>query len=155
MLSPEERDPTDATRVHDEEREARQLALAAVFEADFGQHTANQVLERRIRDEQTLPVVASLARDIVAAVTVNRERIDARIEEIAPRYPVVQLAKIDRALLRCGMAELLHSRTTPARVAIAEWVELARTYSGEPARRLLNGVLGRVVRDSQTGGSTE
>jgi transcription antitermination protein NusB len=155
MLSPEERDPSDATRVHDEEREARQLALAAVFEADFGQHTANQVLERRIRDEQTLPVVASLARDIVAAVTVNRERIDARIEEIAPRYPVVQLAKIDRALLRCGMAELLHSRTTPARVAIAEWVELARTYSGEPARRLLNGVLGRVVRDSQTGGSTE
>jgi N utilization substance protein B len=155
MLSPEERDPGDATRDHDEEREARQLALAAVFEADFGQHTANQVLERRIRDEQTLPVVASLARDIVAAVTVNRERIDARIEEIAPRYPVVQLAKIDRALLRCGMAELLHSRTTPARVAIAEWVELARTYSGEPARRLLNGVLGRVVRDSQTGGSTE
>ena len=155
MLSPEERDPPDATRVHDEEREARQLALAAVFEADFGQHTANSVLERRISEEQTAPAVASMARDIVAAVLVNRERIDAQIEQIAPRYPVVQLAKIDRALLRCAMAELLHSRTTPARVAIAEWVELARTYSGEPARRLLNGVLGRVVRDSQTGGSTE
>ena len=50
------------------------------------------------------------------------------------------------------MAELLHSRTTPARVAIAEWVELARTYSGEPARRLLNGVLGRVARRRQTAG---
>ena len=79
MFSPEERDPSDATRVHEEEREGRQLALAAVFEADFGQHTANQVLERRIREEQTAPIVASLARDIVAAVTVNRERIDARI----------------------------------------------------------------------------
>jgi len=155
MLSPEDRDPCDATRVHDEEREARQLALAAVFEADFGQHSANRVLERRISDEQTAPAAASMARDIVASVLVNRDRIDAQIEQIAPRYPVVQLAKIDRALLRCAMAELLHSRTTPARVAIAEWVELARTYSGEPARRLLNGVLGRVVRDSQTGGSTE
>jgi len=155
MLSPEDRDPSDATRVHDEEREARQLALAAVFEADFGQHSANRVLERRISDEQTAPAAASMARDIVASVLVNRDRIDAQIEQIAPRYPVVQLAKIDRALLRCAMAELLHSRTTPARVAIAEWVELARTYSGEPARRLLNGVLGRVVRDSQTGGSTE
>jgi transcription termination factor NusB len=50
--------------------------------------------------------------------------------------------------LRSAMAELLHSRTTPARVAIAEWVELARTYSGEPARRLLNGVLGRVAREA-------
>jgi N utilization substance protein B len=155
MLSPEERGQSDETRVHDQEREARQLALAAVFEADFGQHTPNQVLERRVSEDQTAPAVASMARDIVAAVVVNRDQIDAQIEEIAPRYPVVQLAKIDRALLRCAMAELLHSRTTPARVAIAEWVELARTYSGEPARRLLNGVLGRVARDSQTGGSTE
>jgi N utilization substance protein B len=67
---------------------------------------------------------------------------------LAPAYPVTQLARIDRALLRSGMGELLHCPTTPARVAISEWVELARTYSGEPARRLLNGVLGRVVKDA-------
>ena len=140
---------------HDQEREARQLALGAIFEADFGQHTASHALERRIVDEQTDPAVAKQARDLVAAVVAKRDTIDARIEEVAPRYPVVQLARIDRALLRCAMAELLHSRSTPARVAIAEWVELARTYSGEPARRLLNGVLGRVARERQTGGSSE
>jgi len=140
---------------HDEQREARQLALAAIFEADFGQHTASHVLERRITDEQTAPAVADLARKITAAVVAQRDTIDSEIERMAPKYPVVQLARIDRALLRCAMAELLHSRTTPARVAIAEWVELARTYSGEPARRLLNGVLGRAARDRQTGGSTE
>jgi N utilization substance protein B len=140
---------------HDQEREARQLALGAIFEADFGQHTAAQALERRVTEEQTAAPVADKAREIARAVVQVRDTIDARIEEIAPRYPVVQLARIDRALLRCAMAELLHSRTTPARVAIAEWVELARTYSGEPARRLLNGVLGRVARDRQTGGSTE
>ena len=140
---------------HDQEREARQLALGAIFEADFGQHTASVALERRIADEQTPAPVAELAREITSAVVANRDTIDAQIEQIAPRYPVVQLARIDRALLRCAMAELLHSRTTPARVAIAEWVELARTYSGEPARRLLNGVLGRVARERQTGGSTE
>ena len=140
---------------HDEEREARQLALAAIFEADFGQHTARHVMDRRVGDEQTAATVADLAARIVDAVVANRDTIDAQIEQLAPRYPVVQLARIDRALLRCAMGELLHSRTTPARVAIAEWVELARTYSGEPARRLLNGVLGRVARDRQTGGSTE
>jgi transcription antitermination protein NusB len=140
---------------HEHQREARQLALGAVFEADFGQHTALGVVDRRVADEQVVPEVAAPAREIVAAVVANRDTIDARIEQVAPRYPVVQLARIDRALLRCAMAELLHSRTTPARVAIAEWVELARTYSGEPARRLLNGVLGKVARDRQTGGSTE
>jgi N utilization substance protein B len=80
----------------------------------------------------------------------RRDEIDAQIGSLAPRYPVVQLAKIDRALLRSGISELLHSAATPPSVAIAEWVELARTYSGEPARRLLNGVLGRVARDRQT-----
>ena len=67
---------------------------------------------------------------------------------MAPTYPVVQLARIDRALLRCGMGELLHCPTTPARVAISEWVELARTYSGEPTRRLMNGALGRVANEA-------
>jgi N utilization substance protein B len=135
---------------HDEQREARRLALGAVFEADFGQHTALRVLERRVSAEGSGPATAELARQIVAAVVDRRDVIDAQIEALAPRYPVVQLARIDRALLRSAMAELLHCRTTPARVAIAEWVELARTYSGEPARRLLNGVLGRVARDRHT-----
>jgi N utilization substance protein B len=133
---------------HEQQREARRLALGAVFEADFGQNTASRILERRLTEEGGTPGTAELAREIVAAVVAQREVIDARIEAAAPRYPVVALARIDRALLRSAMAELLHSRTTPARVAIAEWVELARTYSGEPARRLVNGVLGRVAREA-------
>jgi N utilization substance protein B len=135
---------------HEDQREARRLALGAVFEADFGQHTATSILERRIADEGTSEDTALLARGIVGAVVERRDQIDAQIESLAPRYPVVQLAKIDRALLRSAISELLHSPATPPSVAIAEWVELARTYSGEPARRLLNGVLGRVARDRQT-----
>jgi len=158
MRSPEtgeDEHSADPQRPHDQQREARQLALGVIFEADFGQHSAKSILERRLRDEGSAAEVAQLATEIVDSVVARRDTIDAQIEQIAPRYPVVQLARIDRALLRCAMAELLHSRTTPARVAIAEWVELARTYSGEPARRLLNGVLGRVARERHTGGSTE
>ena len=90
---------------------------------------------------------AEAARALVAAVTLHRDTIDAQIGHAAPQYPVVQLARMDRALLRCALCEVLHSPATPARVAIAEWVELARTYSGEPMRRLMNGVLGRVARE--------
>ena len=133
---------------HEDEREARRLALGAIFEADFGQNTPGRILDRRVADEGVTSKAAALASEIVSAVVAHRVEIDAKIESLAPRYPVVQLARIDRALLRSALAELLHSRTTPAKVAIAEWVEIARTYSGEPARRLLNGVLGRVVREA-------
>jgi transcription antitermination protein NusB len=137
------RDPS-----HRAERDARRLALGAVFEADFGQTTAGRVLERRLAEEGASAETAVLARQVVDAVVRHRDTIDARIEAAAPAYPVVQLARIDRALLRSALGELLHCPTTPARVAISEWVELARTYSGDPARRLLNGVLGRVARSS-------
>jgi N utilization substance protein B len=143
-------DPSAAqhpTGVHGAEREGRQVALAAVFEAEFGQRTATSVLTRRLDEGDIGERAAAHARRIVEAVVANRDTIDARIEAVAPAYPVVQLARIDRALLRCGMGELLHCRTTPAKVAISEWVELARIYSGEPTRRLMNGALGRVAKD--------
>jgi N utilization substance protein B len=127
-------------------RAGRRLALAAVFEAEFGQRTADAILERHLAAEGD-PETAALARELVGNVVRFRDELDARIGVVAPQYPVVSLARMDRALLRCGLSEVLHSPATPARVAIAEWVELARTYSGDPMRRLMNGVLGRVARD--------
>jgi N utilization substance protein B len=136
-------------------RAGRRLALAALFEAEFGQRTAPAILERHLADHEADPEAAAQARRIVEAVVVDRERIDALIGRAAPRYPVVALARMDRTLLRCGVGEVLHSPTTPARVAIAEWVELARTYSGEPMRRLVNGVLGRIaVEEGKVPGRT-
>ena len=138
---------------HRLERDGRRLCLEAVFEADFGQRTGRDVLARRIEETAADGIAADLARTLVDAVITHRDTIDAEIERVAPAYPVVQLARIDRALLRSGMGELLHCPATPTAVAISEWVELARTYSGESARRLLNGVLGRVARE-QTGQAT-
>ncbi len=139
-----------ATRASDRIRSlraGRRVALAAVFEAEFGQRTAGAVLERQLAETEADPGAAELARSIVGIVVAKRDTIDARIGAAAPQFPVVQLARMDRALLRCAVGEVLHS-ATPARVAIAEWVELARTYSGDPMRRLLNGVLGTIARET-------
>jgi len=132
---------SDAVRAY---RAGRRLALAAVFEAEFGQRTADAILERHLAETEGDPRAADLARKLVANVMAHRDTLDARIVTVAPRYPVGGLAPMDRALLRCAIGELLHS-PTPPRVAIAEWVELARTYSGDPMRRLMNGVLGRIA----------
>src|SRR3954468_24439927 len=127
-------------------RTGRRLALAAIFEADFGQRTAESILERHLAETERDPEAAELARELVTAVVDHRDAIDAEITRRAPQYPVTGLARMDRALLRTAISEVLHS-ATPARVAIAEWVELARTYSGEPMRRLMNGVLGNITAD--------
>ena len=128
-------------------RAGRRLAVETMFESDFGQRTPAAVLERRLEALPVTEAVEAFARAIVRSVTAHRDDIDARIEAAAPAYPVVQLGRIDRALLRCALGEMLHS-ATPTRVVIAEWVALARVYSGEPARRLVNGVLGRIARET-------
>ncbi len=138
---------TDQVASH---RLGRRLVLAALFEAEFGQRTAESILERHLGEADADEATASFSRELVTAVVDDRERIDALITRTAPQYPVVQLARMDRTLLRSGIGEVLHSGT-PSRVAIAEWVELARTYSGEPARKLVNGVLGKIARDSEAG----
>jgi transcription antitermination protein NusB len=131
-------------------RHGRRLALASIFEADFGQRTATAILERHLAETERDETTAELARELVAAVQQHRVEIDDLITRTAPQYPVVGLARMDRALLRTAISEVLHS-ATPARVAIAEWVELARIYSGEPMRRLMNGVLGKIA--TQLGGT--
>jgi N utilization substance protein B len=128
-------------------RAARRRARASRVEAELGQRTPGAVLERHLAETEGDPETARYARHLVTATVDNRDRIDARIGAAAPQYPVVTLARMDRVLLRAGIGEVLHSPATPARVAIAEWVELARVYGGDPARRLVNGVLGRVARD--------
>ena len=139
--------PEDASDRIRSLRAGRRVALSSVFEADFGQRTSQAVLERHLATTEANAAAADLARRIVADVVANRDTIDARIERAAPQFPVVQLARMDRALLRCAVGEVLYS-ATPARVAIAEWVELARTYSGDPMRRLMNGVLGTISRET-------
>jgi N utilization substance protein B len=127
-------------------RAGRSIALQAVFEADFGQSTATAVLDRHLEGIGADRTSGELARSIVSAVVRERAAIDELIARYAPRYPVTGMARMDRSLLRCAIGEVLHS-PTPTRVAIAEWVELARIYSGESIRRLLNGVLGRIAAE--------
>jgi N utilization substance protein B len=127
-------------------RIGRGIALQAVFEADFGQATATSVLERHIEEVGADPAAAETARTIVSVVIRERAAIDRMIGRYAPKHPVTGMARMDRSLLRCAIGEVLHS-PTPTRVAIAEWVELARIYSGESIRRLLNGVLGRIAAE--------
>ena len=128
-------------------RTGRRIALSTVFEADFGAHTMAAILERHLAEAERDDNAIVLARELVDGVARYRDSIDAEISLRAPQYPVTGLARMDRALLRTAICEVLHS-ATPARVAIAEWVELARTYSGDPMRRLMNGVLGNIAAEA-------
>lgn len=87
---------------------------------------------------------ATYCRHLVRGVRSNREALDDVIGHIAPEWPVDQMAAVDRNVLRIALYEIA-SGSSPVRVAINEAVELARLFSGEASRRMVNGALGAFV----------
>jgi N utilization substance protein B len=92
------------------------------------------------------PAFASL---LVEGVVKQREKIDDIITKAAPDWPLAQIANVDRNILRLGLYELLFGNRAevPARVAINEAIELAKTFGGEKSGKFINGVLGAVYKE--------
>ena len=87
-------------------------------------------------------------QDLVSGVSSKIEQIDGIIGPAAPEWPVEQIAKIDKVILRIGVYELMLKRDVPPKVAINEAVELAKAFGGENSSKFINGVLGTIYRAS-------
>jgi N utilization substance protein B len=131
--------------------EARRLALLALFEEEFRPAQAVAALDRLVQEHGSDAEVADHAREIVVGVLANRADLDARIASFAPAIPVSELGRVERTILRSALWEVLYSAATSSGETIKDAVSLARTYSGDAARRLVNGVLGSVTRSSPGG----
>jgi N utilization substance protein B len=120
------------------------MALQALYEMDTVGHPPEETLSRLLDQNAVSEEVAVFARELVAGVLENRERIDAVIARAAPAYPVEQLAVVDRNILRLAIHEVLMNNETPVRAAINEAVELAKKFGSDSSARFVNGVLGSV-----------
>ncbi len=85
------------------------------------------------------------AGTLVEEIVARSEDLDATISELAPAWPIAQMAQLEVAILRIGIAEIDSGHVPPA-VAINEAVELAKQYCTDGGRRLVNGALGTHVR---------
>jgi len=131
--------------------QARRLALMALFEDEFQPTHAAAALERMATDRDVEPAVLAHAREIVSGVTLHRSELDAQIARLAPAIPVSELGRVERTILRSALWEMLYSAATSSGETIHDAVSLARTYAGDAARRLVNGVLGSAARSSGGG----
>jgi N utilization substance protein B len=70
--------------------------------------------------------------------------IDRAIELHAENWSLERIAKVELAVLRLAVHELLHRRDIPPVVSINEAVELAKAFGGDDSHRFVNGILDRV-----------
>jgi N utilization substance protein B len=126
-------------------RRARVAALQALFEIDAVHHPVEDVLQRRVQEDELPVEAAEFARFVVHGVLDHQGQLDKMIIVHAPEWPIDQMAIIDRNILRIALFEFIVDRGTPPKVAINEAVELAKVFGSDSSQRFINGVLGTLL----------
>ena len=139
---------------------ARSTVLQALFEWDFSNRKNDEAVAVLRRDSAEFAPNAgdpSFMEKLLEGVIAKRKDIDSIIEKAAPDWPIEKISIIDRNILRIGLYELLFSarNEVPAKVAINEAIELAKTYGGDTSGRFVNGVLGAVYKELGEPGKDE
>jgi len=128
---------------------ARCIALQALYESDFRNNPdAKGIISRHISNINESGENVDFARKLLNETESQLPQIDKTIEEVAPEWPIDQVAMIDRNILRLAISEL-ENFETPPKVIINEAIELAKSFGSETSSKFINGVLGTVYRKSR------
>lgn len=136
----------------------RIITLQTLYEQEFRIDCGDKafkledVLGRNIdRYSKTVDDVEFI-RALVVGVSEQSKSLDEILQPIAPDWPLDQIARMDRVILRMGAYELLYNEeVVPAKVAINEAVELAKAFGGENSSKFVNGVLGTLIKQKEDG----
>ena len=85
-------------------------------------------------------------KDIVYGVVTYQNEIDSLANKYLNNWTIDRLGNTDSAILRVGIYELVYTDTPPI-VAINEAIELAKNYSDDDVRKMINGVLDKVYHE--------
>jgi N utilization substance protein B len=79
----------------------------------------------------------------------HKADIDKWVEQSAPKWDVGKINRIDLAILRLAIYELMIEKKNPPRVTVDESVELAKEFGSEASPGFINGALGKLITDNK------
>ena len=140
-------------------RLARESAIQFLYSTDFNK---NENLEEMLKEffdvedenrEGKLPDALSkndikFAEDVIKGTIEKLEEIDSLIQRNTTGWTKERIAKVDLAILRLALYEILFRDDIPSSVAINEAIELAKKYSTDESGGFVNGVLGKILREA-------
>lgn len=131
----------------------RIIALQTLYEYEFRQEVGDvstdwrDILSRNMTKYKSSVEDTSFVEGLVSGVIATQAQLDDKLQPLAPEWPIREIARIDRSVLRLGLYELtLAAEKVPPKVVINEAVELAKAFGSDNSGRFVNGVLGTAYR---------
>lgn len=131
----------------------RMLAVQTLYEYEFREQVgdkwveASEILKRNLERYKSSVGDRKFVENLVKGILKHQTELDEKLQPLAPEWPLEQIARTDRAVLRLGLYELLFSKDkVPYKVVINEAVELAKSFGSDNSGKFINGVLGTAYR---------
>ena len=125
--------------------ELRKVIMTVLYQINV--YEANK-MEYKIENviKECLEIENEFVNEVVYGVIEKKEEIDEIANKYLTGWKISRLGNTDQAILRMGIYELLYTKT-PEVVAINEAIELAKNYSDDDVRKMINGVLDKVYHN--------
>lgn len=129
-------------------RSAREEVMKLVYQIIMNKSNSEEALKNFYENQENeLPNEEKEYIDnCVSGIERNSEKIDKYIEEYSKGWKVNRISKVDLAIMRVAIYEMLERKDIPNAVAVNEAIELAKKYSSEKSSSFINGILGNVIR---------
>ncbi len=121
-------------------KEQREQAFCLVFQDLFNNDEALQIYEENVAQ------IGEYSRTLFEGVASKKDELDEIINKYSKGWKSKRLPKVNLAILRLAVYEIMFVDDVPDGVAVNEAVELAKTYSGEGDYSFINGILGAVIK---------
>jgi N utilization substance protein B len=139
----------------------RIIALQTLYETEFRREAGDtevgitEVLDRNIGRYKGMVDDLDFIKRLTEGVAGLTVKLDGQLQPVAPEWPIDQIARMDRIILRIGLYELDNEDDVPPKVVINEAVELAKAFGGENSSKFVNGVLGTLLRQREAAASPQ
>ncbi|WP_026475873.1 transcription antitermination factor NusB [Alkaliphilus transvaalensis] len=128
---------------------AREFCMKMMFQMSIHNNYDLNIIKGHLDEEVEVIEVQQMdyIQELLKVVTENRQQLDDIIVEFSKGWKLDRIAKVDLAILRIALGEILFMENIPFAVSINEAIELAKKYSTHESANFINGILGRYVEE--------
>ena len=130
----------------------RIVVLQTLYEYEFRSQSEDKnvdladIIARNMERYEDTIGDKQFVQDLLNGIVERQVELDTKLQPMAPEWPISQISRIDRNVLRMGLFELLYMQeTVPPKVAINEAVELAKRFGGDDSPAFVNGILAKLI----------
>lgn len=131
-------------------RKSRELAMTLAFQISINKEDIDEAIQsyKENTEEDLKDIDMEYITKTLKGVRENMHAIDEKIEKYLINWKLNRLSKVDLAILRICVYEILMEKDIPNNVSVNEGVELAKRYSEDKSFQFINGVLDNISKEA-------